>query len=102
MDGVTSVQRGIPAARQPDLSALRVVFKQPDPGSGNNLDLQETSDPSRCQQEYFNAIDRELSKHGYIARGSQMIDASIMQAPMLSLSKEEKAVVRGRRDAVGC
>lgn len=38
-------------------------------------------------------MNRQLAKHGYIARGGQMIDASIVQAPKQSLSKEEKAVV---------
>jgi IS5 family transposase len=34
-----------------------------------------------------------LARHGYIARGGQMIDASIVQAPRQSLSKEEKAII---------
>lgn len=44
-------------------------------------------------ESIFEATDKQLSKHGYIARGGQMIDASIVQAPKQSLSKEEKALV---------
>lgn len=39
----------------------------------------------------FDAVNRQLSRHGYIVRGGQMIDASIVQAPKQSMSKEEKA-----------
>lgn len=41
----------------------------------------------------FEAVKQQLAKHGYIARGGQMIDASIVQTPKQSLSKEEKALV---------
>jgi IS5 family transposase len=41
----------------------------------------------------FDAVNRQLAKHGYIARDGQMIDTSIVQAPRQSLSKEEKAIV---------
>lgn len=44
-------------------------------------------------ESIFEAVNRQLSKHGYIARGGQMIDASIVQAPKQSLNKEEKALV---------
>lgn len=39
-------------------------------------------------------MNRQLSKHGDIARGGQMIDASIVQAPKQSLSKQEIALVK--------
>lgn len=39
-------------------------------------------------------MNRQLAKHGYIARGGQMIDASIVPAPKQSISKEEKEIVR--------
>ena len=47
-----------------------------------------------ASESVFEAVNRQLSKHGYIARGGQMIDASIVQAPKQSLSKEEKTLVR--------
>jgi IS5 family transposase len=46
-----------------------------------------------ASESVFDAVNRQLSRHGYIARGGQMIDASIVQAPRQSLSKEEKAIV---------
>src|SRR5512133_3785264 len=46
-----------------------------------------------ASESVFDAVNRQLAKHGYIARGGQMIDASIVQAPRQSLSKEEKAIV---------
>jgi IS5 family transposase len=47
-----------------------------------------------ASESIFEAVNRQLNKYGYIARGGQMIDASIVQAPKQSLSKEEKALVR--------
>jgi transposase, IS5 family len=47
-----------------------------------------------ASESIFEAVNRQLNKHGYIARGGQMIDASIVQAPKQSLSREEKAMVR--------
>lgn len=46
-----------------------------------------------ASESVFEAVNRQLAKHGYIARGGQMIDASIVQAPKQSLSKDEKAIV---------
>jgi hypothetical protein len=46
-----------------------------------------------ASESEFDAVNRQLSRHGCIARGGQMIDASIVQAPRQSLSKEEKAIV---------
>lgn len=46
-----------------------------------------------ASETIFEAVNRQLAKHGYIARGGQMIDASIVQAPKQSLNKEEKAIV---------
>ena len=46
-----------------------------------------------ASESVFDAVNRQLARHGYIARGGQMIDASIVEAPRQSLSKEEKAIV---------
>ena len=46
-----------------------------------------------ASESMFDAVNRQLARHGYIARGGQMIDASIVEAPRQSLSKEEKAIV---------
>lgn len=44
-------------------------------------------------ESVFDAVNRQLAKHGYIARGGQIIDASIVQVPRQSLNKEEKSIV---------
>ena len=46
-----------------------------------------------ASESIFDAVNQQLSRHGYIARGGQMIDASIVQAPRQSMSKEEKELV---------
>ncbi|MBY0238812.1 MAG: IS5 family transposase [Burkholderiaceae bacterium] len=46
-----------------------------------------------ASETIFEAVNRQLAKHGYIARGGQMIDASIVQTPKQSLNKEEKSIV---------
>ena len=47
-----------------------------------------------ASESVFEAVTRQLVKHGYIARGGQMIDASIVQAPKQSLSDQGE---RGQR-----
>lgn len=51
-----------------------------------------------ASESVFDAVNRQLSQHGYIARGGQMIDASIVQAPKQLLNKKEKTLVR--QDAI--
>jgi transposase, IS5 family len=46
-----------------------------------------------ASESIFDAVNRQLAKHGFIARGGQMIDASFVQVPKQSLNKEEKAIV---------
>jgi IS5 family transposase len=46
-----------------------------------------------ASESAFEATNCQISRHGYIARGGQMIDASIVQAPRQSLSIKEKAIV---------
>lgn len=47
-----------------------------------------------ASESIFDAVNRQLAKHGYIARGGQMIDASFVQVPKQSTGKEEKALVK--------
>ena len=46
-----------------------------------------------ASESIFDAVNQQLSRQGYLARGGQMIDASIVQAPRQSVSKEEKAIM---------
>ncbi|SCC93173.1 transposase (fragment) [Thiomonas sp. X19] len=39
-------------------------------------------------------VNRQLDRHGYIARGGQMIDVSIVPVPKRTLNKDEKAIVQ--------
>ena len=39
----------------------------------------------------FQGVDLQLQRHGYIARGGQAIDATLVLAPIQHLSKEDKA-----------
>ena len=42
----------------------------------------------------FEAVSRQLDRHGYIARGGQMVDASIVPVPQQALNKGERAIVQ--------
>ena len=42
----------------------------------------------------FEAVQRQLQRHGYIARGGQIVDATLVEAPIQHLRKEEKALVK--------
>lgn len=45
-------------------------------------------------ERIFEAVGRQLDRHGYIARGGQMIDASIVPAPKQTLTRNEKEIVQ--------
>jgi IS5 family transposase len=47
-----------------------------------------------ASESIFEAVNRQLSMQGYIARCGQMIDASIVPAPKQSIRKDEKEMVR--------
>jgi transposase, IS5 family len=47
-----------------------------------------------ASETIFEAANRELDKHGYLARGGQIIDASIVPAPKQRLPKEQKALIK--------
>ncbi|WP_232452438.1 transposase [Burkholderia ubonensis] len=47
-----------------------------------------------ASEKIFEAVNRQLERHGYIARGGQMIDASIVSVPRQTLTKDEKEMVQ--------
>jgi hypothetical protein len=61
--------------------------------TGRRSGIKERLIQAGASESIFEAVNRQLSRHGYIARGGQMIDASIVQTPKQSLCKEEKALV---------
>lgn len=44
--------------------------------------------------QLFKTLDGQLQRQGYIARGGQIIDATLIPAPKQKLNKEEKALVK--------
>ena len=42
----------------------------------------------------FEAVSRQLDRYGYIARGGQMIDASIVPVPRQTLTRDEKEMIQ--------
>ncbi len=46
----------------------------------------------------FDAVNRELDKHGYIARCGQIIDATLVPSPRQNINKEEKTL--SKQDAM--
>ena len=47
-----------------------------------------------ASEAIFAAVGRELSRHGYIARCGQIVDASLIPAPVQHNRKEERELVR--------
>jgi len=45
-------------------------------------------------QVIFDAVQQQLQAQGYIPRGGQIVDATIVRAPIQRLDKEEKALVQ--------
>ena len=45
-------------------------------------------------ERIFEAVSRQLDRHGYIARGGQMVDASIVPVPKQTMNKDERAIVQ--------
>lgn len=49
---------------------------------------------ANARETLFDAVNRELDKHGYLARCGQIIDATLVPAPRQQLTKEEKALIK--------
>ena len=47
-----------------------------------------------ASESIFEAVNRQLDQHGYLARGGRMIDASIIPAPKQHLRKGEKTSIK--------
>ena len=42
----------------------------------------------------FEAVNRQLAQHGYIARGGQMVDASLVPVPRQHVTEKERALLK--------
>jgi transposase, IS5 family len=49
---------------------------------------------AKASESIFAAVNRQLDKHGYLARGGQIVDASIVPAPKQHIPKAEKEIVK--------
>jgi IS5 family transposase len=47
-------------------------------------------------QALFEAVKRQIERKGYIARGGQIVDATLVRAPRQHLSREEREIVERR------
>ncbi|MGZ8930652.1 MAG: IS5 family transposase [Methylosarcina sp.] len=49
---------------------------------------------ANASETLFDAVNRELNQHGYMARCGQIIDATLVPAPRQQLSKDERALAK--------
>ena len=50
----------------------------------------------------FDAVSLQLQQHGYLPRGGQIVDASIVQAPITQANKDERETLdEGRTPGAG-
>lgn len=49
----------------------------------------------------FDAVSQQLQRHGYIPRGGQIVDASIVQAPITQANKDEREALNDGRAPEG-
>jgi len=54
---------------------------------------QRLADKGLGGQAIFEEVGRELQRRGYIARGGQMVDATIVQAPITHVTSQEHEVI---------
>jgi transposase, IS5 family len=48
---------------------------------------------ANAKETLFDAVERQLHRHGYIARCGQLVDASIVATPKQALKKDEKTLL---------
>lgn len=51
---------------------------------------------ANASETLFDAVQLQLDQHGYIARGGQMVDASLVPVPKQKLDKKEKALIKSK------
>jgi len=47
-----------------------------------------------ASESIFEAVNQQLAKQGYVARGGQMVDASIVAVPIQHVSRDERAQIK--------
>jgi transposase, IS5 family len=71
------------------------------PGRTTVWTFRERLQAMGATETLFDAANRELDKHGYLARGGQVIGAPIAQAPRQHNRKEEKVLIKGQAMPIG-
>jgi len=63
--------------------------------------FRERPESAGASEAIFEAVGRELSRHGYLARCGQIVDASLISAPVQHNTKDEQGLVRQDAMPVG-
>jgi len=63
--------------------------------------FRERLTAAKAGDALFEAVHRQLAQHGYIARGGQMVDASLVPVPRQQVTEEERQLIKKRAMPVG-
>lgn len=58
--------------------------------------LRERLTAAKAGEALFKAANRQLAKHGYIARGGQIADASLVPVPRQHVTEEERELIKAQ------
>ncbi len=58
--------------------------------------FRERLTAARAGEALFEAVNRQLARHGYIARGGQIVDASLVPVPRQHVTGEEREIIKER------
>lgn len=56
--------------------------------------FRERLTAAKAGEALFEAVNRQLAAHGYLARGGQIVDASLIPVPRQHVSEEEKELIQ--------
>lgn len=58
--------------------------------------FRERLTAAKAGDALFEAVNRQLARHGYIARGGQIVDASLIPTPRQHLTAEERELIKAQ------
>jgi IS5 family transposase len=58
--------------------------------------FRERLTAAKAGDALFEAVNRQLARHGYIARGGQIVDASLVPVPRQHVTEEERELIKKR------
>lgn len=56
--------------------------------------FREPLTAAQAGEALFEAVNRQLARHGYIARGGQIVDASLVPVPRQHVTQEERELIK--------